>query len=142
MTQGERIKHERKHAGMTQATLAKNIGVSREAVSQWEKNSYTEIKHDHLIALCRALGNLNPKWIMHGKGDKYLTAVNEEPAPYLDPDSAKFALEFVSRITPAARQARGEDWFTDMFNRAYKINQNEKTRNLTPDEAWEMFGGG
>ena len=71
MKQGDRIRSERKRLGLTQVDLARRIGIAREAVSQWEKKDYTAIKHDNLVKLCKALGNINPKWLLHGEGDKY-----------------------------------------------------------------------
>lgn len=54
-TIGSRIKAERKRAGMTQAALAKKIGVSFQTVAQWE-NNLRNPKFETVSRIADALG--------------------------------------------------------------------------------------
>lgn len=45
----------RTDAGLTQAELAKKMGVSRETVNDWE-NGHREMKTSHFIAFCKITG--------------------------------------------------------------------------------------
>lgn len=54
-TLGQRIRDRRKAAGMTQEALAKQCGVSRAAVAQWE-GGVTKPSLDHLQRVAEALG--------------------------------------------------------------------------------------
>lgn len=63
----ERIKAQRKQAGMTQVDLAKIVGVARVSLTQWESGD-TSPKGENLLKLSRALG-VNPEWLVSGKGD-------------------------------------------------------------------------
>ena len=55
MTIGQRIARERKRLGLSQEALGEALGVSRQAISQWEADaSLPEI--DKLIAMARCFG--------------------------------------------------------------------------------------
>ena len=47
MTIGEKIVHLRATSNMGQDELAKMLGVSRQALSKWEKDETQEIKDEH-----------------------------------------------------------------------------------------------
>lgn len=53
---GERIKQLRTAAGMSQADLARAVGISQNAVSMWEKGERQSPRGDSLLKLARALG--------------------------------------------------------------------------------------
>lgn len=55
MTTGERIRAERRKAGMTQAELGVKLGLSGSAVAQWEKN-YRKPKEKTICRIAAALG--------------------------------------------------------------------------------------
>lgn len=64
----ERIRAQRKRAGMTQAELAKIVGVARVSLTQWELGE-TSPKGGSLMALSAALG-VSPQWLQTGQDDK------------------------------------------------------------------------
>lgn len=62
---GNRLKQARKASGFTQKDVAKQLGITFGAVSQWENGS-TSPRGQTLIELAR-LYNVNPEWITTGK---------------------------------------------------------------------------
>jgi SOS-response transcriptional repressor LexA len=63
-TVGERIQALRKAKKLSQVALAKSVGVSNVAISQWER-SETEPKGDNLMSLSSALG-CSPNHLLYG----------------------------------------------------------------------------
>lgn len=63
-TVGERIQALRKGKSLSQVSLAKAVGVSNVAISQWER-SETEPRGDNLLSLASAL-ECNPDYILYG----------------------------------------------------------------------------
>lgn len=63
-TIGERIKQRRKSLKLTQAQVAKGVGVSHVALSQWERDE-TSPSGENLHALAKVLGCSTP-WILFG----------------------------------------------------------------------------
>lgn len=59
-----RIKSQRLSCGMTQEALAREVGVNRVSVSQWERGD-TSPKGDNLINLAKSLG-VRPEWLLFG----------------------------------------------------------------------------
>ena len=53
---GNRIKTAREARGWNQADLGKAVGVSKAAVSQWEKGAVQNLKIDNLFAVAQVLG--------------------------------------------------------------------------------------
>lgn len=70
---GTRIKILREKAGMTQADLAKEMHVSREAVNQWERGA-RDIKSGTIVALAHVLGT-NCDYILRGIDTENIDAV-------------------------------------------------------------------
>lgn len=66
-TLGQRIKLARQSADMSQADLARSVGVTRGAVTHWEKDSIGNLKNEHLYAVADAT-RVNPRWLATGKG--------------------------------------------------------------------------
>lgn len=87
---GDRIKQSRKEKGLTQEKLARLVGVTKSAVSQWENNQVTSIEGANLYKLAEVLCE-NPFWLLHGKGRgtpndmelTYPTSINENNIPLL-----------------------------------------------------------
>lgn len=77
MLMGDRIKKRRKELGLTQPALGKAVGVSRAAVSLWEKNE-NEPKGINLQNIARAL-RCSADWLIDGRSEK---SVSEAPANY------------------------------------------------------------
>jgi phage repressor protein C with HTH and peptisase S24 domain len=68
---GARLKKARKDAGLTQVDVAKALGVTFGAVSQWAY-SQTSPKGRNLIALAK-LYKVGPAWLSHGEGERQAT---------------------------------------------------------------------
>ncbi|MEY8240084.1 MAG: helix-turn-helix domain-containing protein [Cycloclasticus sp.] len=62
----DRIKQRRKELGLTQPALAKVVGVTKAAVSQWE-NGDTALSGSNLLKLAKAL-SVEPEWLESGDG--------------------------------------------------------------------------
>ena len=68
-TVADRVKALRNELGVTQEGLGKLAGVSKSAVSQWERG-LTEPEWEALRELQRAK-NVNPSWVSHGDGEMF-----------------------------------------------------------------------
>lgn len=89
----ERITERRTELGMKSIDLAKKVGVTRGAVSQWESGKVENIRPENLIALADAL-EVTVRWLATGKGAK----------EGLSPDAREVAERYASSA-PAKRQA-------------------------------------
>jgi transcriptional regulator with XRE-family HTH domain len=49
MSKGDRLKMRLKDVGMSQAKLARKVGVSQSTVSQWVKGSTLNFKNDNML---------------------------------------------------------------------------------------------
>lgn len=68
---GERILTRLEELGLSQAALARKIGVTPTAVNLWVKGSTSNLKAETLIAAARAL-QVRPSWLSSGIGEKEL----------------------------------------------------------------------
>lgn len=64
-TMGDRIRTLRKSKGWTQQKLADELGVTREAVSQWESGEIKNIKLATFLALIELFGTTH-EYLVHG----------------------------------------------------------------------------
>lgn len=77
-TLAERLKHARKHRGLTQSALAELIGVSQAAIQKIESGkAYQTTK---LVDLANAL-KVKPEWLGSGEGEMLLSAQGEALPP-------------------------------------------------------------
>ncbi len=67
-TIGERLKLARKSKGITQDSLAEQIGSTRSVITNIEYGKVTEPQPLALNAICEVL-NINKEWLMTGKGE-------------------------------------------------------------------------
>lgn len=74
---GERIRARRKALQLTQQALAKSIGVSHVAVSQWEKEE-TVPRGENLLRLAQWL-QCTAAWIIDGDGEVFATHAKAAP---------------------------------------------------------------
>ena len=56
MTLGERIRQEREQRGMSQAELARRIGVSKNTMNMIEESKITDPRFSRVLAIARQLG--------------------------------------------------------------------------------------
>lgn len=68
LTLGERIKVARLRAGVTKSALAKAVGLSPSAVTQWENGDTKALKSASLLAAANVL-KVNYDWLATGKGE-------------------------------------------------------------------------
>lgn len=95
-TTAERIKHARQSLGLSQAQFGALAGVTKSAVSQWERFE-TEPQRDALLALQRKK-RLNPDWLAYGRGAMLLPS----GAVAVDVDGDALSPEII-RIAKALR---------------------------------------
>ena len=62
----DRIRAAREEAGLSQADVAKALGLSRSAVNQWEQGLSKNIRLSHFFALTRLLRQ-DPQWLATGQ---------------------------------------------------------------------------
>ena len=111
ITIGQRIFQLRTEMEMTQAQLAKKVGVSRVAVTKWESDQTKNLKLDHLVKLC-AVFKISAEYLINGIDN--LKAVSEptslvtkheieannlaEQILKLDDDDKKITKNFVTHL--------------------------------------------
>ena len=79
-TLGDRVRHARRLAGLSQAALASQVGVVSSAVAQWEGQARTSPTVEHL-ALIAHVTNVAFEWLASGRGAARLT---DQEAPAVD----------------------------------------------------------
>ena len=65
MTLGERIRQERTQRGMTQAELARRIGVSKNTINMIEESKIANPRFSRVLAIARQLG-ISLDALVHG----------------------------------------------------------------------------
>ena len=71
---GIRLRTARKEKGLTQPALAKEIGVTKSAISQWETGTTKSMDSSKLLALASIL-DVSPNWLSDGKGEKHTIGI-------------------------------------------------------------------
>jgi SOS-response transcriptional repressor LexA len=79
-TLGKRVREARISAAMTQAELAKKIGVTKSSISQWETGTTKAMDGSKLIALSKAT-NVSPEWLSEGRLPRNRIRPGAENAP-------------------------------------------------------------
>lgn len=99
----ERISLARKRAHLTQKQLADRVGISRQAILQWEKGHTKSIDGANAIRAAHAM-NVDPLWLTTGEGNRPIAlGINEEKGDY----EVNIPLEIISawpRLDKAMRQ--------------------------------------
>ena len=67
----QKIKKIRKELNLSQAELAKNIGVEQKTISFWEVER-SEPRIANLVTICNNFG-VNPKWLLISEGEMFLS---------------------------------------------------------------------
>ena len=101
----QRLLEFRKANGYSQEELAEKIGVSRQAISKWER-SESSPDTDNLIALSNLYG-VTIDELIYGT-DKPKRAENGESASYESAESNEYV--YVNEEAPPAEQSSNEDW--------------------------------
>lgn len=65
-TMAERLKEARNAAGLSQSALAKRVGVTKGAISQYENGTIRGMRPDKFLILCNTLG-ISPYWLVWGE---------------------------------------------------------------------------
>lgn len=94
-TQGKRIAAARKWRGMTQKKLAKAVGVSKGAISQYEQDVVDDVGTKIMLRLAASL-EVSVRWIVTG-----VEPIN--PPMYVSPDETELLSNF-RQLTPAAQE--------------------------------------
>lgn len=82
----QRIKEAREMAGMKPSALAREVGVSPSAVTQWETGQTKKLDGDNLLKVSKAL-HVRPEWLQYGElpmrndGDFAPVDANVAPGP-------------------------------------------------------------
>lgn len=97
MTTGEKIKNERKKAGLTQKQLGERLGVSFQAVAQWE-NDFRRPKYETIIKIADAL-MVQPDDILGDRDIRIVRITNRLDA--IDSEFKKIELRQLNRLTRA-----------------------------------------
>ena len=97
MTTGEKIKNERKKAGLTQKQLGERLGVSFQAVAQWE-NDFRRPKYETIIKSADAL-MVQPEDILGDRDIRIVRITNKLDA--IDSEFKKIELHQLNRLTRA-----------------------------------------
>jgi transcriptional regulator with XRE-family HTH domain len=87
---GGRVRGLRKALGLTQAQLAKQVGVTQSAISDIESGDTKVVLGPTMAALCVAL-HTNAEWLQHGRGS---------PAPAVTTDIEEGELLAIFRSLP------------------------------------------
>lgn len=107
----ERIKKIRKHFGLSQADFGESLGVSRDAISNYELGRVvpSELFVNHLCSTF----NVNPDWLEKGEGEMLKEMSDDEEVAYFvgqmlgsdgSPSILKSFIKILSRTTPEERE--------------------------------------
>jgi transcriptional regulator with XRE-family HTH domain len=76
MNLSERMASSIKEAGIKKSDLAKKLGISPSAVTQWINGSTTSIDGDNLVRTATIL-NVDATWLATGSGERYVKKENK-----------------------------------------------------------------
>lgn len=98
-TIGDRIRHARTQAELTQDQLAAKIGVTKSAVSQWENGNVENLRPTNLFALEEATA-FSARWFITGKGPQKIKDKDPRQEVFnglgeLDAAAGQGALDFI-----------------------------------------------
>lgn len=107
----ERIKKIRKHFGLSQSEFGEALGVSRDAISNYELGRVipSELFVNHLCSTF----NINPDWLETGEGEMQPEMTADEEISFFigqilgndeKPSVLKSFLEILARTTPEERE--------------------------------------
>lgn len=97
MTWHLRLTQAREAAGFSKSKLGQLVGVSVQAVAQWESGQVVSLAGDNLLAICDAL-DVSPVWLVRGTGPT---------PPQLSPEAPGGETATLGERIKVARQAAG-----------------------------------
>lgn len=103
----DRIRHARRHGGLSQAALAGLVGVHRSAVSHWEATRPKRPNTGHLLAIAASTG-VHFEWLATGNGAME-RGEGEAALPAIPADDGVAAYgerELLHAFRAASRQSR------------------------------------
>ena len=109
----DRVRYARRLAGLTQAALAKEIGVGPSAVAQWELPSGTSPTVEHLAHLAMRSG-VAFEWLATGRGASLAAPVPAENLATAQDAAEDRLLSTFRRLTRRRRDALLR-WLEDFF---------------------------
>lgn len=109
-----RLKYVRKEiAKKGQIPFAKSIGVSQQAISQWENGDIAEPKHAYKIS---REYSISIDWLLSGEGSIVINT-SQHAVPEMSPiNQISIIGEVQAGTWREARQWEQEDWQTEFFN--------------------------
>lgn len=122
-TLAERIAARRKELGLRQEDLADAAGVSKAAVSQWERGETKNLKLEHLFKIADAL-KLHARWLALGQGPRYVVVAIAATLLTLPPRIADAAVTYAGCVLCQMRSV-----FRDAMSRlsAFSLSQHSVT---------------
>ena len=101
-TVGGRIAAARATKGLTQEKLAERIGVTKSAISQWERGGIEKLTAANMLKLAKTL-EASAEWLWYGK-DEHGQDIPMGMPQHLDPDASAL-VETFKLLEPAFRDA-------------------------------------
>lgn len=104
MSIGARIREAREQVGFSQAQLARALGITRSACSQWEASDGTAPRRERLEQIARLLG-VSYEWLATGRSTVEPGVLESSPgyASSLTAEQREM-LELYQRMSPASRR--------------------------------------
>jgi transcriptional regulator with XRE-family HTH domain len=102
-TLGQRLHRARDTARLTQEQLARRIGVTRSAISQWESGMVSNISAAHLLATAKVL-RVSLDWLLSGEDGMEIAEDAAAPYLYAEPSESDL-LPLWRQLTTSQRTA-------------------------------------
>lgn len=109
----ERIRRARRHAGLSQVHLSKEIAVQRSAVSNWESANDLYPTMANLVAIARAC-DVSLEWLGTGRGAMRLGGQELADIPTADAELVEESNERALLLAFRSMPKRTQDAFLDL----------------------------
>jgi len=137
---GDRIRQRREKLGLRQIDIARKVGVSREAVSQWESSDSKNLKIENLYRCAVALG-VSMEWLAVGGSSDPIAEDVKSQSHDLDLPAVDFALSTIrAHVDWAKRRASGVDAEVNLFALLYRYWLISKLDGGQPEPASPEVG--
>ena len=115
MTSADRIRRARMHANLTQTELGAKLGLSRSAITQWERTQGTKPSMGNLAQVATVC-EVQFEWLATGRGIMQIGDTHQEPPAHM----SEFAFtELESRLLNGFRHlaVRKQDAIVDLVEK-------------------------